>query len=164
MKLLRSCAFLLFFAVSAALATSASAHSVTAGAVTVGHVWAYPSTSLQKKSGAYPIQKDGGVQVIDIYGPLLNGGGTADAVTGLTTAAGGAAEVINWSLGNQYTSGFPLALPPGEPVALGPQGQFIRLTGLGRSYGAGDHFPVTFHFAHAPDATIEVLVQAGSSG
>jgi len=164
MKLLRGCSFIAVFTIIAALTAPALAHSVTSGAVTVGHIWAYPSSTLQKKSGAYPVQKNGATQVIDIYGPLLNSGGAPEAVTGITTDAGNEAEIIGWSLGNQYTSGFPLELPSGKPVALGPQGQFIRLTGLGRSYGAGDHFPVTFHFAHAPDATIEVMVQAGSSG
>ena len=154
------------FILAAILPALAFAHSVQSGDISVGHIWAYPPAANKGQAGGYGYNgttrsMPPGI-AIDIFGPFVNGGGSADAITGVTSGSIKAANIVMWVRGNQMTRDFPLALPPKQPVALGPQTQFIRLYGVDKSYKEGESFPITFHFQHAPDATIDVVVEGKS--
>jgi copper(I)-binding protein len=142
-----------------AVAGTAHAHSAQSGDITVGHIWSYPPHPVAAQPGSYSAPATPGGLALDIYGPIVNGGGAQDAVTGITSTAGTSAGIVMWVRGSQFTRAFPLDLPPGKPVALGPETQFIRIYGVSSSYKDGDHVPVTFHFEHAGDAKTEVIVQ-----
>lgn len=97
---------------------------------------------------------------VDVFGPILNGGSAGDALTGVTGEGIGGANIVHWIRGSQMVQTFPVPLDPDKPVAFGPQTQFIRLYGVNVAARSGDHFPITLHFRNAPEATIEVMVQA----
>jgi copper(I)-binding protein len=137
----------------------ASSHSTQSGDVAIGHIWAYPAQSVAEQTGFYMRGMPAG-NTIDVFGPLLNGGDTADALTGVTSDGAQSAGIVRWIRGQQMVQNFPVSLPPGKPVAFGPQTVFIRLYGVSAAAKAGDKFPVTLHFQRAPEATIDVIVQA----
>jgi copper(I)-binding protein len=155
MKLIRLSFIVFLFA----LASQALAHSTQSGAISIGHIWSYPSNTNAGNAMIANGRLAPQGFTSDIYGPLVNGGNTPEAVTSVTSPAGSAAGIVMWVRGNQMTRTLPLELPPGKPVALGPQTQFLRLYGLNKAYKAGESFPVTFHFQHSPDATIEVVIE-----
>jgi copper(I)-binding protein len=138
-------------------AAASLAHSAQSGDISVGHIWAYPAVTNPSVTSAYGLPAE---NVIDIYGPFLNSGGSADAITGVSSPSAAEVKLVIWVRGLQIANALPLALPPGTPIALGPQTRFLRLYGASQTYKAGDEFPVTFHFQHAPDVTIKVMVQA----
>lgn len=58
-----------------------------------------------------------------------------------------------------------LALEPGKPVTLSPGGYHVMLMGLAAPLKAGDQFPMTLTFEHAPPVTVTVEVEAmGAQG
>jgi periplasmic copper chaperone A len=52
-----------------------------------------------------------------------------------------------------------LALPPGEPVKLAPNGLHLMLFGLSGHLKPGLEFPLTLSFELAPPLTVEVTVK-----
>jgi len=138
----------------------AAAQSITRGDIAIGRFWAYPAETDTAKYNAMLMQGMPSGPTIDVFGSIVNGGNLSEAITTITSPAFKAATIINWVRGAQYIQAFPLLLAPGKPLALGPQTQFLRLYGLGGSYKSGDRFPITLHFQHTPDATIDVIVQA----
>jgi copper(I)-binding protein len=148
---------LLVIIVTAAV-LSALAHSAQSGNIAIGHIWANPSQGPAGQTAFYMRNMPAG-NTIDVFGPLLNGGDTPDAVTSITSPAALAVNIVAWFQGNQMTHDLPIALPPGKPVAFNPQTQFLRFYGVKQSYKTGDKFPVTFHFQQAPEITIDAYVE-----
>ena len=56
-----------------------------------------------------------------------------------------------------------LALPKGQTVTLKPGSYHIMLMGLKAPLKAGDTFPLTLKFKHAPAKTIQVTVQSNAA-
>lgn len=56
-----------------------------------------------------------------------------------------------------------LALEPGKPARLAPGGYHLMLMGLKQPLKAGDTFPLTLRFEHAPEMTVNVAVQASAA-
>jgi copper(I)-binding protein len=54
-----------------------------------------------------------------------------------------------------------VALDTGKPVTLKPGGLHVMLMGLKAPLKAGDSFPLTLTFTHAPPLTVTVKVEAG---
>ena len=150
-------AFLVAISISL-MPVAALAHSAQSGDISVGHIWSYPSQGAAEQTAFYMHGMPAG-NTVDVFGPLLNNGTAPDAVMSVTSPVAQAVNIVMWFRGSQMVHDFPLALPPGTPVALGPETQFLRLYGVSASYKAGDKFPITFHFQNAPDATIDVIVQ-----
>jgi copper(I)-binding protein len=143
-------------------ASMSFAHSAQSGDIMIGHVWAYPtntSATANKAFGGTP-----GDAFVDVYGPFLNRGSVLDALVNVTGPAVGSARLVMWIRGSQIIGALPLSLMPGKPVALAPQSQFLRLYGSRRTLKVGDTFPITLHFRHAPDVTMDVVVQAALGG
>ena len=53
-------------------------------------------------------------------------------------------------------------LIPGKPVVFSPGGYHVMLTGLKSALKAGDSFPLTLTFEHAPPVTVTAKVEATS--
>lgn len=122
--------------------------------ISVGQLWTLPTAA----PNPYNLTPPGAV---DIYGSLTNQGPLADAATGVTSPAGSEAVFVVWAKALQLTNPLPLTLPNGKiTVTLGPETQFLRLTGGNASWKAGDSFPIILHFQHAPDVKVSVIVKA----
>src|ERR1700727_1218992 len=91
----------------------AFAHSTQSGDIAVGHVWAYPAQGVADQSAFYMQGMPKG-NTVDVFGPLLNGGDAADALTGVTSDAAQGASIVRWIRGQQMVQNFPVPLPPGK--------------------------------------------------
>jgi copper(I)-binding protein len=160
--LLRATALLILTAFFGAAPFAAMAHSAKSGDIEIGHLWAYPTSANGAAKGSYGVAPGG--TAIDVYGPFLNTGTANDALIGITSPAASNAHLIMWVRGMQFTGDLSLGLPPGKPVALNPNTQFIRFLTAHQSFKAGDRFPVTLHFFHAPEVTMDVVVQNSAGG
>jgi periplasmic copper chaperone A len=137
----------------------AFAHSAKSGDIAIGHIWSYPAQDSAEQTSANMAGMPKG-NVVDVYGPILNGGAVSDALTSVTSPAAAGANIIYQMHGQQTVQVFPLPLDPNKPVAFGPKTRFIRLYGVSVPAKAGDHFPITLHFKNTPAVTIDVMVQA----
>jgi periplasmic copper chaperone A len=117
-----------------------AAHSAKSGDISIGHVWALPMAE--------------GADSIEIYGPFVNNGDSADAITSVETTIAKSVKLAPQMAEPAFD------LLPGKLVSLNQKRQFLKLSGLSKSYKDGDKFPITLHFKHAPPVTIEVMVQA----
>jgi hypothetical protein len=97
------------------------------------------------------------------YFNLENRTGVADRLMKATTPAAERAEVHRDEMKNGVMSmraTGPLALAPGERVALAPGGLHLMLIGLKRRLRVGDRIALTLIFEHHAPLTLEVPVQA----
>jgi copper(I)-binding protein len=149
MRQIRLVPLLLVFAPAAAVA-QAQSPAPTAG-VTVEHAWARASSG---KTGA-------------VYLTLVDHD-ASDRLTGASTPVAAMAE-LHQSVSEggvmkmrPVENGLPLA--PDQPATLSPGGYHLMLMGLTRPLKAGESFPLTLTFEHAPPQTVQVLVgKAGAT-
>jgi periplasmic copper chaperone A len=116
------------------------------------HVWARP-TAGPASAGA-------------VWFTVTNDG-PADQLIGASTpvaASAGVHETID-DKGVMKMRPVPsVALDTGKPVTLKPGGLHVMLMGLKAPLKAGDSFPLTLTFAHAPPLTVMVKVEGGGGG
>lgn len=132
---------LLLAPLSLFLARAAAAHSLTQGAIEIGHPWAKPSVGENAA----------------MFLALANNGPRADRLLGGTTPVADAVII-------RAADGSPLEyldLFPRRPVALRPGGRYIALRGLKQPLAIDDSFPVTLRFAVAGIAVLTVIVAEG---
>jgi len=127
---------------------TASAHEVTAGALTIQHPWAR-ATVATAKVGA-------------LYLTVRNRGTEADRLTGVSTDAAEKCELhlsetSNGVMTMQMVDG--VDVPAGGTATFVPKGAHIMLMGLKAPLKKGAHFPATLHFEKAGDVAVDVLVQ-----
>lgn len=128
------------------------AHSSQQGDIQIGHIWAR-ATAV-------------GATTASVYVPLLNKGTQPDSLLGGHTPVAEGLMLHESTIRdgvshmNMLES---LPLPAGKPVAMKPNGRHIMLTGMKRQLKEGETFPLTLHFEHAGDATIEVMVHAAGA-
>jgi copper(I)-binding protein len=113
----------------------------------VEHPWARASAGAAKTGVAYLTITDQGAP---------------DRLTGATTPVATTAELHETmgDMGNMKmrpVAGLDLA--PGKPVKLAPGGYHLMLMGLKAPLKAGDTFPLTLRFEHAPPLTVTVSVE-----
>jgi hypothetical protein len=128
--------------------TTAAAHEVTAGALTIQHPWAR-ATAASAKAGA-------------LYLTVANSGAEADRLLGVSTDAAAKCELhLSESSGNVMTMRMvdSVEVPAGGKAAFAPQGAHIMLMGLKAPLKKGARFAATLHFEKAGDVDVEVLVQ-----
>jgi copper(I)-binding protein len=128
------------------------AHSSQQGDIQIGHIWAR-ATAV-------------GATTASVYVPLLNKGIKPDSLQGGHTpvAEGLMLHESTMRDGVSHMEMLEsLPLPAGQPVAMKPNGKHIMLTGMKRQLKEGETFPLTLHFEHADDATIEVMVHAAGA-
>ena len=91
------------------------------------------------------------------------GGAQADQLVGASTPVAANAQVHETINDNGIMKMRPVAavpIPPGQTVTLAPGGYHIMLIGLKHPLAAGQSFPLTLQFAHAPSVTVDVTVRA----
>jgi copper(I)-binding protein len=113
----------------------------------VDHPWARASAGAAKAGAAYLTITDQG---------------QPDRLIGASTPVADTAELHESSgdMGNMKmrpVNGLDLA--PGKPVKLAPGGSHLMLMGLKAPLKAGDTFPLTLRFEHAPPLTVTVTVE-----
>jgi copper(I)-binding protein len=132
---------------SLALAGLASAHSISAGDLTVGHPWARATPPGAPTAAVY-------FSVVSTEAP--------DRLVGVTTPVAGRATLHrSFEQGGQAGMEHVDALPitPGVPVTLAPGGLHVMLMELKSPLVEGRHFPMTLHFERAGEVQVEVRVQ-----
>jgi copper(I)-binding protein len=115
--------------------------------IQVDHPWARASAGAATTGAAY-------LTIVDT--------GPADQLTGASTPAAATAEIHESMSDMGMMKMRPvvgLALEPGKPVTLKPGGYHVMLTGLKAPLKAGDTFPLTLKFQHAPPMTVTVTVE-----
>ncbi len=113
----------------------------------IDHPWARASAGAAKTGAAYLTITDQG---------------QADRLTGVSTPVADTAE-LHESMSDMGTMKMRpldgLTLAPGTPVKLAPGGYHVMLTGLKAPLKAGDTFPLTLRFEHAPPLTVTITVE-----
>lgn len=126
----------------------ASAHEITAGALTIQHPWAR-ATATSAKTGA-------------LYLTVRNTGTKADRLLGVSTDAAERCELhLSETSGDVMTMRMVenVEVPAGGSAAFAPQGAHVMLMGLKAPLKKGSHFAATLHFEKAGDVVVEVKVQ-----
>ena len=86
-----------------------------------------------------------------------------DRLVGTETPAAARAELHTMTMDGTVVRMRPveggIALPAGQPVALAPGGLHIMLMDLKAPLQAGQSFPLTLRFEHAPAQTVTVTVE-----
>jgi copper(I)-binding protein len=113
----------------------------------VDHPWARASAGAATTGAAYLTITDHG---------------QPDRLTGASTPVADTAE-LHESMSDMGTMKMRpvdgLTLAPGTPVKLAPGGYHVMLTGLKAPLKAGDTFPLTLRFEHAPPLTVTIAVE-----
>jgi copper(I)-binding protein len=115
--------------------------------IQIDHPWARASAGAAKTGAAYFTITDQG---------------QPEQLTGASTPVAASAELHESMDDMGMMKMRPmagLALPPGKPVKLAPGGYHLMLLGLKAPLKAGDTFPLTLQFAHAPPQTVTVTVE-----
>ena len=128
--------------------TRASAHEITAGALTISHPWAR-ATAASAKTGA-------------LYLTVANHGTEADRLLGVSTEIAARCELhLSATTGDMMTMRMvkTVEVPAGGNATFAPQGAHVMLMGLKAPLKKGASFPAILHFEKAGDVTVEVTVQ-----
>jgi periplasmic copper chaperone A len=92
----------------------------------------------------------------------LMGGAQADSLVAVSTPVAATAEVhetIDDSGVMKMRPAGPIPIPSGQMVTFAPGATHIMLMGLKQKLVAGQSFPLTLTFAHAPPVTVDVKVR-----
>ena len=97
-----------------------------------------------------------------VYLTLTDTAGAADQLMGASSPVAGMAELHetvddHGVMRMRPVKGLPLA--PGKAMTLKPGGYHIMLMGLKQPLKAGDSFPLTLTFEHAPPVTVQATVK-----
>jgi len=117
-----------------------------AAPIAVQNAWARASAGANGTSAAY-------LTVVD-HGP-------ADRLLSASTPVASKVELHETKMDGTVMRMLPVAgidVAPGKPAELKPGGLHIMLMGLTQPLRAGESFPLTLTFAHAPPVTVTVPV------
>jgi hypothetical protein len=120
----------------------------------MGPVFVGPITSVPEKAPSSSYGGGNAGNAIDLFGSFANRGPTPDKITGVDVKGATRIEFVVWVRGLEMPEALPLELPPNKTVMLDPQIRFLRVLVTGAPAAPGGTFPVTFHFLHAPDVTV----------
>jgi periplasmic copper chaperone A len=126
----------------------ASAHDVTAGALTIQHPWAR-ATAASARTGA-------------LYVTVTNNGTESDRLLGVSTEIAAQCEMhVSETTGGMMTMRMveDLEIPAGGSVTLAPSGTHVMMMGLKAPLQKGTTFPATLRFEKAGEVAVEVTVQ-----
>ncbi len=137
-------------AILAAIATCASAHDYTKGALKIGHPW----------SRATPH----GAQVAGGYLVIENKGADADRLVSATSEIAGRVELHEMAMQNGIMKMRPLArgleIKPGATAKIEPGGFHVMFMNLKRPLKQGEKFKGTLVFEKAGPLEVEFDVEA----
>jgi copper(I)-binding protein len=128
--------------------TRASAHEVTAGALTISHAWSR-ATAASAKVGA-------------LYLTVANSGAEADHLLAVSTEVAERCELhLSATSGDVMTMQRvdKVEVPAGGAAIFAPKGAHVMLMGLKAPLKKGTSFSAILHFEQAGDVTVEVTVQ-----
>lgn len=128
--------------------TRASAHEITAGALTISHPWSR-ATAASAKVGA-------------LYLTVANTGAEADRLLGVSTDVAARCELhLSGTTGDMMTMRMvdTVEVPAGGSASFAPRAAHVMLMGLKAPLKKGASFPAVLHFEKAGDVTVEVTVQ-----
>lgn len=127
---------------------SVLAHSYKLGNLSIGHIWAPPTTE----------DADG----LPVYGPFLNNGNESMTLVGASSPL---AERVTFRSdeeeAKELTGGIEIA--PGKPYAMAPWRPHLWVVGLKESLEKGDSLELTLDFGEAGQKTVEVEIEEGGS-
>jgi len=124
----------------------------TSSGISLEHVWARATAGAATTGAAYLTVTDNG---------------QPDRLVGVSTPVSSTAQ-LHETIDDQgvmkmrAVAGIDLA--PGKPVLFKPGGYHVMLMGLNSPLKAGDTFPLTLIFEHAPPITASVKVEAAGVG
>lgn len=122
-----------------------------ASGITLQHVWARASAGVATTGAAYLTVTDNG---------------QPDRLVGVSTPVAATAQLHETidDQGVMKMRAVPgIDLVPGKPVSFQPGGYHVMLMGLQSPLKAGDTFPLTLTFEHAPPITATVKVEAAGA-
>ncbi|WP_462379672.1 copper chaperone PCu(A)C [Pseudomonas sp. Marseille-QA0892] len=126
----------------------AFAHSYDAGSLHIGHPW---SRELPPNGPTAPA-----------YFVVHNNGREADRLVSVDTPVAARAELhehVHSGDMMKMQKVETVTIPASGEVPFAPSGYHVMLFDLKQPLRAGDRFPMTLHFEHAGDVSVEVLVQ-----
>ena len=128
-----------------ACASPALAHSYKFGDIEVGHLWGPPPSPTSASE-------------TDVFGPILNGGTTADRLLSVTSPM---AQKVVFRTGKTESAaaGPAIDLPPGKPVSLASWGVHLRLVGLKHPLKEKEWVPIHLVFEKAGAHDAKVLIE-----
>ena len=135
------------------LSLLAACQAVLAGGIQAERAWARETVAGMSMGG--------------VFLNLKNDGTREDTLTGGQSPVSNKVEVHTHINDNgvmrmrELAGG--LALPKGQTVILKPGSYHIMLMGLKKPLTAGETFPLTLKFKHAPAKTIQVTVQSNAA-
>ena len=125
--------------------------AAAAGPVTASGVWSRPATV--------------GLPTGVAYLTLVDHAAAPDRLLGASSPKAGRVSlhrsVMSAGVMSMLAVGDGLALPPGRPVTLAPNGYHLMLEGLKGGLRLGETYPLTLRFAHAKPLTVQVQVRSG---
>lgn len=133
---------------AAFFSTRASAHEITAGALTISHPWSRATA--------------GGAKVGALYLTVANAGAEADRLLGVTAEVAERCELHLSGTENDVMTMRrvdQVEVPAGGSAVFAPQGAHVMLMGLKAPLKKGASFPAVLHFEKAGDVAVEVAVQ-----
>ena len=148
--------FLLLFAVSFAITTSAAAHDYMLGDIHIMKPWSRPLPAVSVNGAAYMT--------------IMNKGATPDRLLSVSTPAARKAELHNHTMEGGLMKMRPVGvmeITPGNPSVLQPGGLHIMLMGLAEPLVEGRSFPLTLNFERAGSIEVTVVIfvpEESSSG
>jgi len=126
-----------------------TAHEFDAGTLHIDHPWSRALPAVAKTGAVYLV--------------IANHGEHADTLQGADTPVAGKVEMHehvhqDGLMKMQQVADLPIAA--GESLAFQPGGYHLMLFNLTKPLTAGEHFPLTLHFANAGDVEVVVNIQA----
>ena len=132
------------------LTSSAGAHEIKAGAITIEHPWARPAAS--GNSAAYF---------------TLENAGAADRLIDVASDVAGSAEMHSTTIDAQGVGRMvpvqAVDIPADAQAKFAPGGLHVMLVGVTRPLVQGEEFPLTLTFEKAGAVTVEVAVEKSTS-
>ena len=129
---------------------AASAAGSTAG-ITVSNAWVRPPMGTGLPAAGYLT--------------IVNGGTTADALTGASSPIATSVEIHETMAEDSGMTGMSpvssLAIPAGATVVLAPGGYHLMLMGLSKVPVVGGTVQITLTFQHAGSIVVQAEVKAG---
>jgi copper(I)-binding protein len=134
------------FIAAALLCLPSLAEAASPPAIAASNAWARASIGASTMGAAYL---------------TLTDNGAPDSLTGVTTPVAASASLHQTTTEGGIKRMRPvpvLPLAPGKSVTFAPGGYHIMLMGLTHKLKAGEQFPLTLTFTHAPPVTVQVQV------
>ena len=132
------------------LAAPVVAHQASSGDITITHLWARPTTSVQRNGAAYMV--------------IHNRGELPERLLGVRTPEAERVQIHGSSVTAEGVARMraqeTVEIPPGGEAALAPGGLHLMLVNLKSQLFEGTNFPMTLIFERAGEVSMDVMVES----